>query len=576
VDRSLRLAACGQETVVRVRGSGRSAAVGVGLLLAAGLAVGGCGASSSPAPLACSAKAPATGGAGAASGSARAAGAAHPTAAPGWTLPGGTLANTRDVASAINTSDVSKLGVAWTVPLRIPITHTDGAYAATPVVVNGVVYVQDLESNVMAISLATGQVLWTHTYNSPNGGPDGVNVANGVVYAATNHAAFALSAATGRQLWIRTLIGNDHEGIDMAPGYDHGTVYVATVPVNPTVGEYLGGGKGILWALNAATGAPEWSWDEVQDLWGKPNINSGGGQWYPPSFDAQGNIYIGVANPAPLYGTPAYPWGSSRPGPNLYTDSVVKLSPQGKLLWYYQLTPHDLFDWDMQNPPVLTTANGQPVVIDGGKAGILIELNARTGQLLWKLPVGVHNGHDRDGLLTEYAKPASHAGLPKQFCLEPGAFGGVETQLASNGSTTYAAVNDTPLPVCGTGQGCSISESAVIEDVIKGTGEMVAVNQDTGQLAWDTRLPSTPYGAATVTNGVVFTTTFRGDLYALSAATGAILFTTPLSAGTNAPVAVDGDYVIAGAGSPLSAQQQPMIIAYKLGGTGKLPDTVGS
>ena len=480
------------------------------------------------------------------------------------------------MASAINSSNVSQLGVAWTVPLRISTAHTDGAYATTPVVVNGVVYVQDLESNVMAISLATGQVLWTHAYNSPNGGPDGVNVANGVVYAATNHAAFALSAATGRQLWIRTLIGNDHEGIDMTPGYNHGTVYVATVPVNPTVGEYLGGGKGILWALNAATGAPEWSWDEVQDLWGKPDINSGGGQWYPPSFDAQGNIYIGVANPAPLYGTAAYPWGSSRPGPNLYTDSVVKLSPQGKLLWYYQLTPHDLYDWDMQNSPVLTTADGQPVVIDGGKAGILVELNAQTGQLLWKLPVGVHNGHDRDGLLTEYAKPTSHVGLPKQFCLEPGAFGGIETQLASNGSTTYAAVNDTPLPVCGTGTGCSISESAVLADVIKGTGEMVAVNQDTGQVEWDTKLPSTPYGAATVTNDVVFTTTFHGDLYALNAATGAILFTTPLSAGTNAPVAIDGDYVIAGAGAPLSARQQSMIIAYKLGGTGKLPDTVGS
>ena len=204
---------------------------------------------------------------------------------------------------------MSRLGVAWTVPLRISTTHTDGAYATTPVVVNGVVYVQDLESNVMAISLATGKVLWRHTYSSPNGGPDGVNVANGVVYAATNHAAVALSAATGRQLWSRTLIGNNHEGIDMAPGYNHGTVYVSTVPVNPTVGVYLGGGKATLWALNAATGAPEWSWDEVQNLWGNPRVNSGGGQWYPPSFDAQGNIYIGVANPGPIGGTRGYPWG---------------------------------------------------------------------------------------------------------------------------------------------------------------------------------------------------------------------------------------------------------------------------
>ena len=79
-----------------------------------------------------------------------------------------------------------------------------------------------------------------------------------------------------------------------------------------------------------------------------------------------------------------------------------------------------------------------------------------------------------------------------------------------------------------------------------------------------------------VTNDVVLTTTFRGDLYALNAATGAILFKTPMSAGSNAPVAVDGDYVIAGAGAALSSTQRDMIIAYKLGATGKLPDTVGA
>jgi outer membrane protein assembly factor BamB len=559
----------------------RPAVAGISVVVAAGLAVGGCGSSSSgPKALACpaagSAKSAAGGGSAGATGGAGAtapAGKANPAVAAGWTLPGGNLANTRDVASAITSSNVSTLGVAWTVPLQLP-SHTDGAYATTPVIVNGVVYVQDLDSNVMAISLATGKVIWKHTYNSPNGGPDGVNVANGVVYGATNRAAFALSAATGTQLWIRTLTGNDHEGIDTTPGYNHGTVYVSTVPVNPLVGEYLGGGKGILFALNARTGTPQWSWNEVGSLWGNPEVNSGGGQWYPPSFDAQGNIYIGVANPAPLFGTKAYPWGSSRPGPNLYTDSVVKLSPRGKLLWYYQLTPHDLFDWDLQNPPVLTTAHGHPVVIDGGKAGIVIELDANTGKLLWKLPVGVHNGHDNDGLLTENDKPSSHVKLPRQFCLEPGVDGGVETQLASNGSSAFAAVNDVPSPVCGTGSGCSISASAAIEAVLKGTGEMVAVNQDTGQVEWDTKLPSSPFGAAAVTNNVVLTTTFHGDLYALNAATGAIAFKTPLTAGSNAPVAVDGDYVIAGAGAPLSARQRPMIIAYKLGATGKLPETV--
>jgi glucose dehydrogenase len=498
--------------------------------------------------------------------------AATGRAAAGWTLPGADLANTRAVASAITSANVSKLGVAWTVPLTIPTAHTDGAYATTPVIVNGVVYLQDLESNVYAIGLATGKVLWRHDYNSPNGGPDGVTVVGGVVYTATSSAAVALDATTGTQLWSRTLIGNDHEGIAMAPGYNHGTVYVSTVPANVT-GQYLPGGEGILWALNARTGAPEWSWNQVQNLWGNPGVNSGGGLWYTPSFDAQGNIYLGIANPGPIFGTKKYPLGSSRPGPDLYTDSVVKLSPAGKLLWYYQLTPHDLYDWDLQNAPVLSTANGRPVVIDGGKAGILIELDAQTGKLLWQLPVGGHDGHENDGLLTEHATPASRGLLPAEYCLEPSIYGGILTQLASNGSTTFAAVNDLALPATPVDYAGSVT--TVLQAVEHATGELVAVNQDTGTIVWDTLLPSSPYGAATVTNDVVFTTTFHGDLFALDAATGAILFKTPMSAGSNAPVAVDGDYVIAGAGAALPPAQRNMIIAYKLGATGKLPGTVG-
>jgi alcohol dehydrogenase (cytochrome c) len=552
-------------------GRRRLAVAGVSLVVAGGLAVGGCASSQSTANTASCSSGPAAGGTPSA-----ASASSNPAVAAGWALPGGNLQNTRDVASAIDSANVSELGVAWCVPLTAA-APAFGNYAATPVVVDGVVYAQDLQSNVMAISVATGKVLWTHDYNSPNGGPDGVNVVNGTVYASTDDAAVALNAANGSQLWSRTLVRNDHEGIDSTPGYDHGTVYVSTVPVNASTGvEYGGGGQAVLWALNAATGVPEWSWDEVQNLWGNPGVNSGGGLWYPPSFDAQGNIYIGVANPGPLGGVPGYPWGTSRPGPNLYTDSVVKLSPAGKLLWYYQLTPHDLFDWDLQDPPLLTTANGQPVVIDGGKAGILVELNAQTGKPIWRLPVGVHNGNDHDGLLTENASPGSPLALPAQVTIEPGAFGGIETQLATNGSTTFAAVNDLPFVFKSESGPYFPSVQALDSALDSATGEMVAVNQDTGKIEWDTKLPSSPYGAATVTNNVVFTTTYSGDVYALNAATGAILRKIPLSAGTNAPVTIDGNYVITGAGIANSSSQQPLIIAYRLGAKGRLPDTVGS
>ena len=180
-------------------GGRRLAAAGAALVVAAGLAAGcsSSSTSSSSSALSCPSKRGA-----AVTGNAPA-GTGQPAA--GWTQPDADLASTRDVASAITSSNVSKLGVAWTMPLTMSTAHTDGAYATTPVIVNGVVYVQDLDSDVFAISLATGKVLWTHNYNSPNGGPDGVNVADGVVYAATAKAAVALDAATGAQLWSRTL-----------------------------------------------------------------------------------------------------------------------------------------------------------------------------------------------------------------------------------------------------------------------------------------------------------------------------------------------------------------------------------
>ena len=101
-----------------------------------------------------------------------------------------------------------------------------------------------------------------------------------------------------------------------------------------------------------------------------------------------------------------------------------------------------------------------------------------------------------------------------------------------------------------------------------GTGDIVAVDEATGKIKWDNKLPSSPYGAATITNGVLFTTTFDGTLYAFNSDTGAELWKTKLSAGTNAPVAVFGDTVVAAASLPGG---KPLIIAYRLGAKNQLP-----
>jgi outer membrane protein assembly factor BamB/predicted lipoprotein with Yx(FWY)xxD motif len=489
---------------------------------------------------------------------------AHPTPAlsTAWSLPGADLQNTRDVGGPINASNVSTLGVAWADPIKAATEF--GGYSATPVVSGGVMYTQDLDSNVQAINLQSGKVLWTKKYDSTSIGPNGVTIANGTVFGATETSAFALQASTGKQIWIKKLIRNDHEGIDMPPGYHDGTVYVSTVPGNAS-NFYAGNGQAILWALGASNGAKRWTWDEVPtNLWSSAHtdINSGGGQWYPPTFDNQGNLYLGVANPAPFPGTAKYPWGSSRPGPDLYTDSIVKLSPQGKLLWFYQLTPHDIYDWDMQNSPILATEGGQQLVIDGGKAGILVAVNAQTGKLVWKRPVGVHDGHGNDHV---FAEDGQTSRLHTPETVEPGDFGGIESQLATNGTTVFAAVNN--LPVTYTGPSIAGLKPAPFKT---GTGNLVAVNEATGKVHWDDKLPSSPYGGVTLANGVAFTTTFNGTLYAFNASTGAEISHTSLSSETNAPVAVVGDTVLTAASFP-GPTGHGLIIAYRLGAHGTLP-----
>jgi glucose dehydrogenase len=472
-----------------------------------------------------------------------------------WRWPGADLSNTRDVKSPINAKNVSSLGRAWNVPIKAQGVF--GAYATTPVVVGGTMYTQDLASNVFAINPTSGKILWEHKYNSANVGPDGVTVVNGTVYGTTANNVFALQAKTGEQLWTKKITRNKNEGIDMAPGYHNGTLYVSTVPGNAK-SFYAGNGQAILWAMNAKTGKTKWKWDEVQNLWGNRQVNSGGGQWDPPSFDAQGNVYVGVANPAPFLGTNKFPWGSSHPGKNLYTDSVVKLnSKTGKMMWYYQLTPHDISDWDLENSPILTTgAGGKQIVVDGGKAGIVIAVNASTGKLLWKRPVGLHKTSASIGQLASTDPSKLH--LP--ITIEPGDLGGIESQLASNGKTVFAAVND--LPVKYTGQN---GITGATDNPFKGKGELVAINQSNGKILWDHHFAHSAYGAVSVTNNVAFTTTFDGTLWALNTSNGKVLSHKHLSAGTNTPVTINGNTVITAGTFPHGKGQTAQIQAFSLG-----------
>ncbi len=467
--------------------------------------------------------------------------------------PGVDLANTRQVGGPIDSSNVAELEEAWTLPLIGQSTY--GSYASTPIVSKGVIYSQDLASNVQAVSLDSGEVQWTKKYEDPNHGPNGLVVDDGLVYGATASEAFALDQETGKQVWSTPLSENPQEGIDMAPGYHDGKVFVATVPV--TVNETYGAGAvGVLWALDGKTGKKLWHFDTVpKDLWGDPKVNSGGGLWYPPSFDGKGSIYFGTGNPGPLPGDAKHPWGSSRPGANLYADSMVKLDEKtGKMDWYYQQTPHNIYDWDFQNPPVLLSAGGRELAIGSGKSGVVVALDAKTGKPVWKRPVGIHNGHDDDPL---HAMRGEYSKLKTPATVFPGQLGGVIAPLATDGKTVYVPIVNHSM---------TVASSSELTESSAATGELVALDVASGKVDWTKKLPQPAYGAPLVVNDLVFQTTVDGALYALDGASGGEVWQTALPAGTNVGVMVSGGTLIAPAGLPIAEGQVPEVIAYRLGG----------
>jgi len=458
------------------------------------------------------------------------------------------LAGNREAKSQINSGNVSQLKQAWSIPIEGQGIY--GSYASTPLIVNGVVYSQDLESNVSAIDLESGDVIWETKLESPSHGPNGLAVAEGRIYGATNGGAFALDQKTGRELWLTQLNGP----VDMAPGVNGGKVYVSTVPEN-TSAEYEAGAVGTLWAMDGKTGKKLWHFDTVpKGLWGEPNVNSGGGLWYPPSFDGNGNVYAGTGNPAPLPGTPNHPWGSSRPGDNRYADSLVKLNPNtGKLDWFYQETPHNIYDWDFQNSPIITKSGGKEVAIGSGKSGFVVAVDLKTGKPLWRTSVGTHNGHDKDSLYAmrgEYSKIKTGEAFP-------GELGGVIAAMASDGERVYVPIVNHSMTVR---NGSEVTEESTAE------GEVEAVDLRTGKVVWKATLPGPAYGSLIVSNDVVFATSAEGVVHALSANSGGEIWQAALPSGTNAGVMVSGDMLVTGAGLPAAEGQVPKLVAYKLGG----------
>lgn len=518
-----------------------------------------------------------------------------------WPLNGHDIGQQRYSAlTAIDTATVAQLVPKWTYHSGVK-----GTFQATPIVVDGVMYVSLPFSGVAALDPATGRELWKYTHESRVKklccGPTnrGVAVTGGKVYLGTvDGRLLALDAKTGTPVWDVTVaeyegttevstqlkkddplaqlgtIGQTGVSINAAPLVHDGKVFVGItgvgyglhlahgLPVGISVvgmsGEY--GRPGLMAAFDAETGKMVWEWDVTGPGWegefrsttpdGVPlnrDIDAeraeapkyadswryGGGSIYAtPVVDAERNLLIfGTGNPSPQMAD------DSRPGDNLYTSSLVALDLRtGKLAWYYQQVPHDRWNYDVANSPVLLDLDyeGQrvPAVAQAGKTGWVYVHDRRDGRLLFKSDAFVPQ-HDM------FTPPQGGEGV----VIAPGADGGANWSPSAYDSQRhlfYVAALHMPTRYIAREQRLTdggMLRYTSMQNTDEVWGTLTALDLGAGgKLRWQVKTDEPMIGGLLATaGGLVFSGIGKGVFAAYNAGSGERLWSYQADAGVNAP-----------------------------------------
>lgn len=287
----------------------------------------------------------------------------------------------------ITPQNVASLRAQW-------VFHSNnaGVLEATPVVVNGIMYVT-ASNDAYALNATDGQLLWHYSRPVTDGLIDdasghisrGIAVLGTRLYMETDNAHLVcLDARSGHLLWdIAYAAWNKNYGATSAPLIVKDEVLVGTSGGDDGV-------RGFVAAYDANTGALRWRrWtipgpgELGSASWpGDSYLHGGGTAWMPGTYDPELNtLYWGTGNAAPDYD------GSVRPGDDLYTASVLALDPDtGKLKWYFQFTPHDVYDYDGVETPVLVDAEYKgrmrKLLIEANRNGFLYILDRTSGKFL--------------------------------------------------------------------------------------------------------------------------------------------------------------------------------------------------
>ena len=480
--------------------------------------------------------------------------------AKNWLHSNGSYDNARFYAgNQINTSNVAKLKPAFVFQ-----TAVLESMETAPIVVNGVMFLTTSFNHVYAIDAATGQEFWHYKHKL---GPivtvccgnnnRGVAISEGKLFMGTIDAKLvALDAKTGKLLW-ETQIADPDKGYSetMVPAYVDGKVIIGT-----NGGEY--GVRGFVKAFDANDGKLLWTFNTIPEqghegVW-NPNDATGrdmhrdiaaekaafakdssfyqrlgGGVWMTPAIDKKTKtIFFLAGNPSPdLY-------GAIRPGANLYTNSMLAIDlDKGTYKWHFQYIAHDVWDLDAVSPAILTQAKDKDgkmvdVVIHAGKTGHVYVHERNTGKLI---------------RFSEAMIPQENMWvLPtKQGArMLPGANGGVEwSPMAINSKLrlAYAANLHQPMTyryeeVQYPGGKLWLGGSFDVIPSEEQWGRLVAVNIDTGKVAWGAKTPQPLIGGVLATAGnLVFNGEANGWFKAFDAANGKELWKYNCGAGVNAP-----------------------------------------
>jgi len=482
----------------------------------------------------------------------------------------------------ITPANAKNLELKWVLQTRTP-AEPNSKYEATSLVVDGVMYTVQPPNMVVALDAASGRIFWTHAYTPSPAARlccgrvnHGLAILGNTLFMGTiDGNLIALDARDGHQIWS-TVLGKPEAGysVTLAP-----LVVKNMVIAGPAGGEY--GISGFLAAYAAETGKEVWRFNTVpkpgepgHETWpGDSWMHGSGSIWNTGTYDPDLNvIYWGVGNPGPDWN------GEVREGDNLYTSSVIALDADtGNLKWYYQFTPHDEFDFDSTQVPVLAdiTWQGSPrkVMLFANRNGFFYVLDRVTGKFLLGKPfvkVTWATGIDADG------KPirVGHS-TPEGMLVYPNNQGGTNWYNPAYSPRTGLFYIPSWMDTSSINyerrepykEGNQFNSGVATHDVAAlvparnnkrlpeaGWGAIQAVDPHTGGVKWQFKMTDvTDSGVLATASDVVFAGGREGYFYALDAKTGAVLWKSMVGGQVSAgPVtyAVDGkQYVSSPAGN---------------------------